>query len=71
MEKYKPFILKAFQIIKNRDNPTTKAVRIHGEIFGGAYPHKDVKPIPVMTVTNINLLNIPLGGNKSSSWSLL
>lgn len=39
-------ILKAFQYVKERfetDDKPIKAVQFYGELFGGAYPHEDVK----------------------------
>jgi len=44
-QKYRESILRTFEIIK-KYNVTTNTVRIHGEIFGGIYPHKEVKPNP-------------------------
>lgn len=39
--KYEKSIFRAFELAKEL-NPEMKTLRIHGEIFGGVYPHKSV-----------------------------
>lgn len=38
-------VWQLFEACKKRD-PTTTQMTVYGELFGGAYPHKDVAPVP-------------------------
>jgi Rnl2 family RNA ligase len=46
VKRYRQYIIKTFEVLKE-DNKEVKYVRIHGEVFGGSYPHKQVKADPV------------------------
>ena len=47
-ERYRERIFKVFGIVK-RLHPTLTSIIVYGELFGGAYPHKDVKRIGAMS----------------------
>jgi hypothetical protein len=40
-DRYRQNFFHAFRLAKEQ-NPTMTTLRIHGEIFGGTYPHKEV-----------------------------
>jgi len=43
LERYRPNVLKLFELIKT-DYPDIQSIIAYGELFGGSYPHPDVKP---------------------------
>ncbi|MBR5703441.1 MAG: hypothetical protein IKX45_04245 [Bacteroidales bacterium] len=47
-ERYRERIYKVFGIVQNL-HPALTSLIVYGELFGGAYPHKDVKRIGAMS----------------------
>ena len=46
LEELRPKALETFAYVKSEISPEMEQLSIHGELFGGTYPHEDVKPIP-------------------------
>jgi len=49
LERYTPKVLSLFLAVKQK-YPDTKSITVYGEIFGGTYPHPDVKNDSRVTV---------------------